>query len=132
MYCFSFVCSDYDTPDGTGVRDYIHVQDLASGHVAALVHGIYGTMQTNCESYNLGSGVGVSVLDMIHATEKACGHTIAYKIVPRRPGDVATCFSDPTKANKELHWRTQLSLQDAVNDSWNWQKLHPDGFNTKE
>ena len=94
--------------------------------------GIYGNMKTNCESYNLGTGNGVSVLEMIKATEQACGHTIPYKIAPRRPGDIGTCFSDPSKANNELFWKTQFTVQDAVNHSWNWQKTHPDGFNTKQ
>lgn len=124
--------SDYNTPDGTGVRDYIHVVDLARGHLAALNNAIYGSMSSDCEAYNLGSGTGYSVLDVIRATEKAAGKSIPYVIAPRRPGDIATCYSDPSKANRELQWKTTLSLQDAVNDSWKWQSTHPDGFNTNK
>lgn len=116
---------DYDTPDGTGVRDYIHVVDLAKGHVKAL-----DKLNTNSGlvTYNLGTGNGVSVLDMVKAFSKACGKEIPYEIVARRPGDIATCYADATKANEELGWKAEKNLDDMCADSWNWQSHNPDGY----
>lgn len=117
--------NDYDTPDGTGVRDYIHVVDLARGHVAALA-----AIERNCglAIYNLGTGQGYSVLDVVKAFEKSTGVKIPYRIMPRRAGDIATCYSDPAKAARELHWTAQYGLEDMCRDSWNWQKQNPEGF----
>lgn len=108
---------DYDTPDGTGVRDYIHVVDLAKGHLAALKNLSAGQMQI----YNLGTGRGVSVLELVEAFEKASGQTVPYEITGRRPGDVATCYADASKAAKELGWRTVKTLEEACADTWRWQ-----------
>ena len=118
--------SDYDTPDGTGVRDYIHVVDLARGHVAAI-----DFMQDNKGEFvfNLGTGVGYSVLDMVKAFEKANGIRIPYELVDRRPGDLATCYSTPAKSEKVLGWKAEFGLEDMCRDSWNWQKNNPNGFN---
>jgi UDP-glucose 4-epimerase len=118
--------NDYDTPDGTGVRDYIHVVDLAKGHVAALEH-----MRTSghMEVFNLGTGKGVSVFEMVHAFEKASGKTIPYDIVARRPGDVASCYADVTKARNELQWHAEKTLEEACADSWRWQSQNPNGYN---
>ncbi len=112
--------SDYPTKDGTGVRDYIHVVDLAKGHVAAVsrLKEVSGW-----EAINLGTGTGYSVLDIIHAFEKACGHAIAYKITPRRAGDVAANWADPTLAFKLLHWKAQLGIEEMCRDSWNFETL---------
>lgn len=115
---------DYDTPDGTGVRDYIHVVDLAKGHVAALNHSKPGT-----EVYNLCTGKGTSVLDLIAAFGKASGKKIPYQIVARRPGDVASCYASPEKANREIGWRAEKSIDEACEDSWRWQSQNPNGFN---
>lgn len=117
--------SDYDTPDGTGVRDYIHVVDLALGHVAALRRLVESP---GCVAYNLGSGQGTSVLDLVAAFKKASGKDIPYKICDRRPGDIATCFADPSKAEKELHWKTVRTIDEACADSWKWQSKNPNGF----
>lgn len=114
---------DYDTPDGTGVRDYIHVVDLANGHLAALEH-----LAAGVAIYNLGTGRGVSVLDAIQSFEKAANKTIPYEVVARRPGDIATCYADSQKANRELSWRTKKTFQDACDDAWRWQSQNPDGF----
>lgn len=116
---------DYDTPDGTGVRDYIHVVDLALGHIKA-VEKVLDTKELNV--YNLGTGKGYSVLEIINAFEKASGKKINYKIVERRPGDLATCYSDPSKAYKELGWKAQRDLAKMCEDSWRWQKNNPNGF----
>lgn len=117
--------NDYDTPDGTGVRDYIHVVDLAKGHVKA----IQGFEKLNgVNIFNLGTGVGYSVLDIIHAFTKACGKEIPYVIDPRRPGDIATCYSDPTKAKEVLGWTAEKTLEDMCKDAWNWQSKNPDGY----
>ncbi|HSW91063.1 MAG TPA: UDP-glucose 4-epimerase GalE [Candidatus Saccharimonadales bacterium] len=116
--------NDYDTVDGTGVRDYIHVVDLAKGHVAALDHMKNGEMSV----YNLGTGSGVSVLEMVHAFEQASGKSIPYEIVGRRPGDVASCYADASKAAQELHWRTTKTLEEACADSWRWQSQNPNGY----
>ena len=114
---------DYDTPDGTGVRDYIHVVDLARGHVAALQH-----MKAGTNVYNLGTGSGTSVLEIIKAFSKACGRDLPYEIKPRRAGDIATCYADCSKAERELGWRAELSLEQACADSWRWQSQNPNGF----
>ena len=111
--------NDYPTPDGTGVRDYIHVVDLAKGHVAALA---YAAEHTGAEVFNLGTGVGYSVLDVINAFEKANGIKIKYEIAPRRPGDIATCYSDPSKAARLLHWHAEKNLIDMCRDAWRWQQ----------
>lgn len=118
--------NDYDTPDGTGVRDYIHVVDLAKGHVAAIKK-----LLTNCGcvTYNLGTGIGYSVLDVIHAFEKASGKKIEYKIMERRAGDIATCYADSSKALKELGWKAELGIDEMCRDSWNWQTKNPKGYN---
>ena len=121
--------NDYDTPDGTGVRDYIHVVDLAKGHIKALEKlekegkGLY--------IYNLGTGKGYSVLDMVNAFEKSTGKKVAYKIAPRRAGDIATCYSDPTKAKEELGWAAEKGIKEMCADSWKWQSMNPDGYRTK-
>ena len=117
--------NDYDTPDGTGVRDYIHVVDLAKGHVKALK-----AIEENCgvEVFNLGTGVGYSVLDMVKAFEAANGLEIPYVIEGRRAGDIDACYSDPTKAYEELGWKAEYSIEDMCRDSWNWQKNNPNGF----
>jgi UDP-glucose 4-epimerase len=117
--------NDYDTPDGTGVRDYIHVVDLACGHVKALQ-----AIENKCgvAVYNLGTGKGYSVLDVVHAFEKANGVHIPYVIEPRRPGDIGTCYSAPDKAFKELGWKAQYDIDDMCRDSWNWQKNNPNGY----
>lgn len=117
--------NDYDTPDGTGVRDYIHVVDLAKGHVAA-IH--YLMNHTGSEVFNLGTGVGYSVLDMVKAFEKANGLKIPYVITERRPGDLATCYADPTKSADVLGWHAERSLEDMCRDSWNWQSKNPNGY----
>ena len=117
--------NDYDTPDGTGVRDYIHVVDLAKGHVKALAKLAPGS---GVSVYNLGTGNGYSVLDVIHAFEKACGHPIPYSIKPRRDGDIATCYSRSDKAAAELGWKAQYDLDDMCRDSWRWQSKNPEGY----
>ncbi len=116
---------DYDTPDGTGVRDYIHVVDLALGHIKAVEKAL-GSNEIN--AYNLGTGTGYSVLDIVKAFEKASAQTINYKIVDRRPGDLATCYSDPSKAFNELGWKAERDLNKMCEDSWRWQKNNPNGF----
>ena len=116
---------DYDTPDGTGVRDYIHVVDLARGHVKAL-----DMIEKNCglEVYNLGTGTGYSVLDIVKAFERANGVEIPYEIKPRRAGDIATCYADPTKAREKLGWEAVYGIEDMCRDSYNWQKKNPNGY----
>jgi len=117
--------NDYDTPDGTGVRDYIHVVDLALGHLKAI------EKKSNCSGvhiFNLGTGNGYSVLDVIHAFEKACGKTLDYKIEDRRPGDIAICYADASKAKKELDWEATREIAEMCEDSWRWQSTHPNGF----
>lgn len=116
---------DYPTRDGTGVRDYIHVVDLAKGHVCALKklesgRGVF--------VYNLGTGVGYSVLEVLRAFEAACGKTLPYEITARRPGDVAECYADPSKAEKELGWQARFGIARMCEDAWRWQSLNPDGF----
>ncbi len=117
--------SDYDTPDGTGVRDYIHVVDLAKGHVAAVR---FTEDNHGCEVFNLGTGIGYSVLDMVKAFEKVNGVPVPYKIVDRRPGDIATCYASPDKSAEKLHWRAEKNLEDMCRDTWNWQSKNPKGY----
>ena len=117
--------NDYPTPDGTGVRDYLHVVDLARGHVAAMD---YMAERKGVFVFNLGTGHGYSVLDMVHAFEKATGKKVPYKIAPRRAGDVAEVYCDPGKAERELGWKAEHSLEDMCRDSWNWQSKNPNGF----
>jgi len=116
---------DYDTPDGTGVRDFIHVVDLAKGHVASLRKL---SERPGLKVYNLGTGQGYSVLEVLHAMEKACGHPIPYQIAERRPGDVGAAYSDPSKANSELRWQAELGLETIATDAWRWQQMNPNGF----
>ena len=123
--CLSVFGSDYDTHDGTGVRDYIHVVDLAAGHVKALQR-VLG--KSGLDVYNLGTGTGYSVLDVVKAFEKASGVKINYKIVDRRPGDVAVCYSDPTKAYEELGWKAERGIDEMCADSWSWQSQNPNGY----
>jgi UDP-glucose 4-epimerase len=115
--------NDYDTPDGTGVRDYIHVVDLAKGHVAALKH-----ISPGVATYNLGTGKGVSVLELISAFSKATGKDIPYQILPRREGDIASCYATSEKASKELGWFAEKTIEDACEDSWRWQSQNPNGY----
>lgn len=117
--------NDYDTHDGTGVRDYIHVVDLAKGHIKALEKVM---TSTGVDAINLGTGVGYSVLDVVKSFEKANGVKIPYKITGRRPGDIGTCFADPSKALKVLGWKAEKSLEDMCRDAWNWQKNNPNGY----
>jgi len=116
---------DYSTPDGTGVRDYIHVVDLARGHVAALnkLHQLGGV-----QTWNLGTGRGVSVLDMVRAFEAASGKPVPYRIVARRAGDVAQCWADPTRAARELGWHAEYDLPRMCADAWRWQQGNPEGY----
>ena len=117
--------NDYDTPDGTGVRDYIHVVDLARGHVAAVK---YVTEHPGCEVFNLGTGTGYSVLDMVTTFSRVNNVPVPYKISDRRPGDIATCYAAPGKSAQVLGWTAQYSLEDMCRDSWNWQKNNPMGY----
>lgn len=117
--------NDYDTPDGTGVRDYIHVTDLAKAHVAAIEHLNH---PNEYKAYNIGTGNGTSVLEMIEAFKKASGKDIPYTIVARRPGDIASCYADPSLAQQELGWRAALTVEDACRDGWKWQSQNPSGF----
>jgi UDP-glucose 4-epimerase len=116
---------DYDTPDGTGVRDYIHVSDLAKGHLKALERLSAGP---GVVTYNLGTGRGYSVLQMVRAFERVSGRSIPYEIVGRRPGDIAMCYADPTLARRELGWVAQLGIEEMVGDTWHWQSQNPDGY----
>ena len=117
---------DYDTPDGTGVRDYIHVVDLAKAHVAALEN--LGR-PNEYKVYNIGTGRGTSVLELVKAFEKASGRDVPYQVTPRRAGDIAACYADPGLAEKELGWRAELTIEDACRDAWNWQSNNPNGYN---
>ncbi len=125
LECLSVFGNDYDTPDGTGVRDYIHVVDLANAHVKA-VEKI--TNNVGVVTYNVGTGKGYSVMDIVKAFSKACGHDINYKIAPRRPGDISTCYADPTKAREELGFVAEKTLDDMCRDTWNWQSKNPNGY----
>lgn len=122
--CIKVYGNDYNTPDGTGVRDYIHVVDLALGHIAALKY----CTKPGVHIYNLGTGKGYSVLDMIHAFEKACGKKLPYEIVGRRAGDVDSCYACADLAKKELHWEAKYNLDDMCRDQWNWQSHNPNGY----
>jgi UDP-glucose 4-epimerase len=117
--------NDYPTHDGTGVRDYIHVVDLAEGHLSAL-----DALETRSGAHvwNLGTGQGYSVLDMVRAFEDASGKPVPYRIAPRRPGDIATCYADPTKAARELGWKAKRGLSEMMRDAWRWQKMNPNGY----
>ena len=117
--------SDYPTHDGTGVRDYIHVTDLAKGHLKALEHL---DKESGAEAYNLGTGKGSSVLDIIKTFEKVTGKKIPYELTDRRPGDAAVCFANPGKAKRRLGWETEKDLEDMCRDAWNWQTSNPDGY----
>jgi UDP-glucose 4-epimerase len=117
---------DYPTPDGTGIRDYLHVVDLARGHVQALASML--TVKAGCRAYNLGAGKGYSVLEVVAAFEKACGKTIPYQMVPRRQGDLAEYYADANLALKELAWETEYDLQAMVEDTWRWQSKNPQGY----
>lgn len=117
--------NDYPTPDGTGVRDYIHVVDLARGHVAALEYLMAHTGET---AFNLGTGRGYSVLDMVYAFEAANGLTVPYEITDRRPGDLAVCYADPERSHQVLGWKARYNLEDMCRHSWNWQKHNPNGY----
>ena len=125
LECLSVFGDDYDTKDGTGVRDYIHVTDLAIGHIKALekIKDEKGVLV-----YNLGTCTGYSVLDMVKAFSKACGKEIKYKIAPRRPGDIAACYADPTLAKNELGFVATHTLDDMCRDTWNWQTKNPNGY----
>lgn len=116
---------DYDTPDGTGVRDYIHVVDLAIGHIKAVERAL---KQTGLDIFNLGTGVGYSVIDIVKTFEKVNNIEIPYVIAPRRPGDIATCYSDPTRALNELGWKAERNLEDMCRDTWKWQSTNPNGY----
>jgi UDP-glucose 4-epimerase len=118
--------NDYPTPDGTGVRDYLHVMDLAEGHLSAI--DFMQDKDTGCFTFNLGTGNGYSVLDMVKAMSKACGHEIKYKLGDRRPGDIAVCYADPTKAEKEMKWKATRGLDEMCRDLWEWQSNNPNGF----
>jgi UDP-glucose 4-epimerase len=117
--------NDYDTPDGTGVRDYLHVMDLAEGHVAALDHLLAGAGSL---TINLGTGRGTSVLELVHAFERASGQPVPYEIVGRRPGDVAACYADPSLAAQTIGWRAKRDLDAMCADSWRWQAANPNGY----
>jgi UDP-glucose 4-epimerase len=117
---------NYPTRDGTGIRDYIHVVDLAKGHIKALAK--LESAKSGVLTYNLGTGRGYSVLEMINAFEKASGKKIPFKIVDRRAGDIAACYADPTLAEKELGWSAELGLEEMCRDAWRWQSMNPDGY----
>lgn len=125
LECIGVFGNDYDTPDGTGVRDYIHVVDLAKGHVKAIekLKEKQGVLV-----YNLGTGKGYSVLEVVKAFGKACGRELPYVIKPRRPGDIAQCYADPSKAKAELGWEAQYGIDEMCEDSWRWQSQNPDGY----
>lgn len=120
---------DYETPDGTGVRDYLHVMDLAEGHLSAIQYMV--KKKAGLFTFNLGTGNGCSVIDMVKAMEKACGHEIKYKIGARRPGDIATCYADASLAEKEMGWKGGRSLDEMCADLWCWQEKNPQGFSNK-
>ena len=124
LSCINVFGNNYDTPDGTGVRDYIHVVDLALGHIAAIEQ----CNESGVHIYNLGTGHGYSVLDMIHAFEKACGKTLPYKICDRRPGDIAACYACPDKAKKELKWEAKYGIEEMCASQWKWQSGNPMGY----
>ncbi len=121
--------NNYDTHDGTGVRDYIHVVDLAKGHVAAVR---YVLENKGCEVFNLGTGTGYSVLDIVNAFVSVNNVAVPYVITDRRPGDIATCYADPAKSAEKLGWKADLTLEDMCRDGWNWQKSNPMGYSTEK
>ncbi len=125
LECLGVFGDDYDTPDGTGVRDYIHVVDLALGHVKAVEKL---AAKEGVSIYNLGTGNGYSVLQVVHAFEQACGHPINYRIKPRRAGDIAMCYCDPAKAKRELGWEARYGIEEMCADSWRWQSANPNGY----
>lgn len=125
LECLGVFGDDYNTHDGTGVRDYIHVVDLAKGHVKAIEKL---REKEGVSIYNLGTGNGYSVLDVVHAFEKACGREIKYQIKPRRPGDIDACYADPAKAEKELGWKAEFDINRMCEDSWRWQSANPNGY----
>ena len=118
--------SDYPTPDGTGVRDYLHVMDLAEVHISAIQY--IETKQSGMSTFNLGTGIGYSVLDMVKAMGKACGHEIKYKVGERRPGDIATCYADASLAKTEMGWEANIDLDEMCRNLWSWQAQNPNGF----
>jgi UDP-glucose 4-epimerase len=122
--------SDYKTVDGTGVRDYIHVVDLARGHVKAVKKLLSNEGIKGVQAYNLGTGNGISVLEMVKAFATVNNVSVPYKLIDRRPGDVAACYADATRAKEELNWVAEMSLEDMVKDSWNWQRENPEGYKT--
>ena len=124
LACINVFGDDYDTPDGTGVRDYIHVVDLALGHIAAIER----CQESGVHIYNLGTGRGYSVLEMIKAFEKACGKTLPYKIAPRRSGDIASCYAAPDKAKNELGWEAKFGIEEMCASQWKWQSGNPNGY----
>jgi UDP-glucose 4-epimerase len=126
LECVGVFGDDYDTPDGTGVRDYIHVVDLARGHVKALEKF---KADKGVRIYNLGTGHGYSVLQVVKAFSKACGKELPYVIKPRRAGDIATCYCDPAKAKAELRWEAEYGIEEMCADSWRWQSQNPNGYN---
>lgn len=125
--CINVFGNDYDTPDGTGVRDYIHVVDLALGHIAAIKE----CNECGVHIYNLGTGRGYSVLEMIYAFEKACGKKLPYRICERRPGDIAACYACPEKAEKELKWKAKYGIEEMCASQWKWQSMNPMGYEDK-
>ena len=125
LNCLGVFGNDYDTPDGTGVRDYIHVVDLARGHVKAIEKL---AANDGVSIYNLGTGHGYSVLQVVAAFEKACGHKIKYEIKPRRDGDIAQCYCDPSRAERELGWKAEYGIEEMCADSWHWQTKNPNGY----
>lgn len=127
--CLNVFGNDYPTPDGTGVRDYLHVVDLAKGHVAAID---YAEKHRGTEIFNLGTGAGYSVFEMLHAFERACGRELPYKVTPRRPGDIAECYADAEKVRRVLGWSAKLGIDDMCQSSWNWQSKNPDGYANDE
>jgi len=130
LKCLGVFGDDYNTPDGTGVRDYIHVVDLAEGHVKALdkINEMKNTGESGTKIYNLGTGIGYSVLDIVHNFEKASGVKINYEIKPRRAGDIATCYADPKKAKEELGWSAKRDIEKMCEDAWRWQSQNPEGL----
>jgi UDP-glucose 4-epimerase len=118
--------NDYHTPDGTAMRDYIHVEDLAAGHLAALTR--LGSTDERVSTWNLGTGQGTSVLQVLHAFEAACGRELPYEIVGRRAGDIAASYADPSRAQSELGWKATRSIEDICADQWRWQEANPLGY----
>lgn len=125
LECLNVTGNDYDTPDGTGVRDYIHVVDLAKGHIKAVEKVLDST---GAQAYNLGTGIGYSVLDVVKAFEEASGKKINYRFAPRRPGDIASVYADPNKALKQLHWKAEKDILAMCRDAWRWQSQNPNGY----